>query len=144
MFRRALFFSFILPAFLSGQTLIYSTYLSGSNSDTPSAVATDAAGNTYVTGSTNSPNALVTNTIAPPCTTPTSCSSYVYVVKLNPAGALVYWTLIGGTGQQLANAIAVDAAGNAYIAGRTNSADFPVVNPLQATLKSGTSAFGGT
>ncbi len=54
------------------------------------------------------------------------------LAKLNPAGsALVYSTYLGGSEHDHANDIAVDAAGNAYLAGMTQSANFPTVNPLQ-------------
>ncbi len=53
-------------------------------------------------------------------------SSSVFVTKLNPAGsALVYSTVIDGTGSEGANAVGLDAAGNAWVTGITNSADFP-------------------
>jgi hypothetical protein len=58
----------------------------------------------------------------------------VFVTKFNPAGsALVYSTYIGGGSGDDAYAIALDQAGNAYITGRTNSSDFPLVNPIQIT-----------
>jgi hypothetical protein len=60
------------------------------------------------------------------------------VAKLNVTGAgLVYSTYLGGNVADIANAIAVDAAGNAYVAGWTYSTDFPTQNPLQAALKGG-------
>src|SRR5204863_1373074 len=52
----------------------------------------------------------------------------------NPSGVLVYLTYLGGSGDDVASAIAVDAAGNAYVTGYTNSRNFPVsVNAVQAT-----------
>jgi hypothetical protein len=58
----------------------------------------------------------------------------VFVTKFNPAGsALVYSTYLGGGSADDAYAIAVDAAGNAYITGRTNSSDFPLTNAIQST-----------
>ena len=57
-----------------------------------------------------------------------------FVAKLSAAGALIYSTFIGGLAQDAANAIAVDAQGNAYIAGQTCSADFPLMDPVQTSI----------
>ena len=58
----------------------------------------------------------------------------VFVTKFNPSGSgLVYSTYLGGASGDDAYAIALDQAGNAYITGRTNSSDFPLVNPIQLT-----------
>jgi hypothetical protein len=54
---------------------------------------------------------------------------------------LDYSTYLGGSGANVADAIAVDAEGNAYIVGTTSSADFPLKNPLQPAIGSDTSVF---
>jgi hypothetical protein len=55
-----------------------------------------------------------------------------FVAKINAAGtALVYSTLLCGSGHDSPNAIAVDAVGSAYVAGSTHSPDFPIVNAFQ-------------
>jgi hypothetical protein len=57
-----------------------------------------------------------------------------YVTKLNPAGsAILYSTFLGGGGTDAAGKIFVDATGNAYITGHTNSMDFPTADAFQAT-----------
>ena len=57
----------------------------------------------------------------------------IFVAKLNAAGnALVYSTYLGGAGDDYGEGIAVDAAGNAYLAGMTDSTDFPTTNAIQA------------
>lgn len=115
----------------------YATYLGGTGEELGIAVAADAAGNTYVTGVTSSGDfpGAATGTFKPPLD--------VFVTKLNATGtALVYTTYLGGTGSaDVGSGIAVDAAGNAYITGTTNSADFPTRNPLQATLRGAADAF---
>ena len=59
-----------------------------------------------------------------------------FVLKLTPDGSqVVYSTYFRGTGFDTANAVAVDAAGAVYVAGHTTSADFPLVHPLQSTLR---------
>ncbi|MBI4470731.1 MAG: SBBP repeat-containing protein [Acidobacteria bacterium] len=62
-----------------------------------------------------------------------------YVAKLNAAGtALLFSTHLGGTLNDAAPKIALDNAGNIYIAGFTASTDFPTVNPIQPAFGGGT------
>lgn len=115
--------------------LAYSTYLGGSFSDNANGVAVDAAGNAYLTGTTNSPDfpttsgAFETNAL-PPCSGGGFCQRDAFVTKLNADGsALVYSTFLGGSSQwNFGNAIAVDAAGNAYVTGKTCTTDFPTTS----------------
>jgi hypothetical protein len=109
--------------------LSYSTYLDGNSSalgdgDYGHGIAVDAAGNAYITGSTEPANRGVW---------------HAFVAKLNATGsALVYSTYFGGSSSDFGDGgIAVDAAGNAYVTGTTYSADFPTVDPLQATYSGG-------
>jgi uncharacterized protein (TIGR03437 family) len=97
----------------------YSTYLR--DSFTPTAIATDSSGNIYMAGT-----AIVD---------PSTMQSTVLVVKLNPqASQYLYVRYVGGSISDYGNAIAVDSAGDAYVAGYTNSPDFPVTtgSPLPA------------
>ena len=56
----------------------------------------------------------------------------VFVSKLDATGAdLVYSTFLGGGGDEVANGIAVDGSGNAYLTGYTGSGAWPRVDPLQ-------------
>jgi len=106
--------------------LVYSTYLGGNVSDSAMAIAVDAAGNAYVTGNTGSPDFPVTPG-AFQTTLNAGLAGDAFITKLNPSGsALVYSTYLGGIGYNSANAIAVDTAGNAYVAGYTGASDFPV------------------
>jgi uncharacterized protein (TIGR03437 family) len=112
--------------------LVYSTYLGGSggmSGDYASAIAVDAAGNTYVAGSASSPNF--------PLTQGANQTKYhtgqvqggftTFVTKLNSTGsAPIYSTYLGGSGGDWANGLALDGSGNAYITGETYSTDFPV------------------
>jgi hypothetical protein len=117
---------------------VYSTYFSGTApfvNGTPVGLAVDASGNLYLTGTVG------TSTAAFPAT-PGACQSRYaggndgYVLKLDPRGTAVYMTLLGGEGQDTPTAIAVDAGGNAYIAGYTFSNAFPVT---EGALQSGKS-----
>ena len=136
--------AFVAKLNVSGTALVYATYMGGSGNATPNsgmgdggtAIAVDANGNAYVTGYTWSsdfpvtPGALQTTNKAA-----ADNGSDAFVAKLNPTGsALIYSTYLGGSGSPLTEfeegdfgyGIAVDASGNAYIAGTTSSTDFPV------------------
>ncbi len=111
-------------------TLAYSTYLGGSGDDQGNAIAVDAAGNAYVTGSTASTNFPT----ASPLPGSSNRSKDVFVAKLNAAGsALIYSTYLGGSADEAGFGIAVDASGNAYVTGYTESSNFPTASPLRAT-----------
>jgi uncharacterized protein (TIGR03437 family) len=113
----------------TGTGVIYSTYLGGSGQDRGNGIAVDGFGNAYLTGTTGSTNFPVT-----PGAFQTSfpgVSPHAFVTKLNATGdALVYSTYLAGDGgisiTELANGIAVDFAGNAYVTGTTNSISFPI------------------
>jgi photosystem II stability/assembly factor-like uncharacterized protein len=121
--------AFVTKINASGTALIYSTYLGGSGDDYGYGIAVDASGNAYVIGTTYSDNFPTANPIQAHLN---GLASDLFVTKLNPAGtALVYSTYLGGTSYEDGRSIAVDANGNAYIAGRTRSSDFPTLNPAQ-------------
>ncbi|HLE56590.1 MAG TPA: SBBP repeat-containing protein, partial [Rhodothermia bacterium] len=113
-----------------GSALVYSTYLGGSDSDAGQGIALDDSGNAYVTGSTLS-------TIFPTATPVQATGSGgtdAFVTKVNPDGTgLVYSTYLGGTDGDFGQAIAVNAAGSAYVTGYTFSTNLPTANPHQAT-----------
>ncbi len=114
--------------------LVYSTFLGGSNYDYGRYIAVDCAGNAYVAGWTDS-----SDFPAAPGAFQISLKGYndAFVSKLNSDGsALVYSTFLGGTRTDAGYAIAVDNAGNAYVTGRTESADFPITpGAFQTSLK---------
>ena len=115
------------------------------------AIAVDATGNAYVTGETFSTTFPLS--VAPaPFQSTLMQSTNAFVTKFNATGALAYSTYLGGTksGSNVAGSasdvgkvIAVDSAGNAYVAGDTNSTDFPPAGgtPVQATLNGTTNVF---
>jgi hypothetical protein len=103
--------------------LSYSTYLGGTKSNTGYNIALDSAGNAYVTGSTFSTDFPTKK----PYQKANAGKSDAFVAKINSTGtALVYSTYLGGSGVDFAFGIAVDASGDAYVAGTTGSANFPV------------------
>ena len=128
--------AFLAKVNAAGTAIAYATFLGGSGPDGATAIAVDAGGNAYLTGSTQSSDFPgVTGASIQP-----SFAGYfeAFVAKVNAAGtAIVYATYLGdfsaGTG------IAVDAAGNAYVVGSTESPTFPGVGPgsLQSTPPTG-------
>ena len=122
-----------------GNALVYSTYLGGSGDDSSRGISVDNAGNTYVTGGTSSSNFPLQNpyqwSLDPGQPGVPSSRSDVFVTKLNSSGGeLSYSTYLGGNGGDGGLAIAIDNLRNAYITGGTDSTNFPVQNPYQASL----------
>ena len=118
-----------------GSGLVYSTYLGGTGIDGSQTIAVDAASNVYVTGFTGSDDFPVT-----PGSWQTSRAggSDAFVTKLNMAGSgLVFSTYLGGTGEEFATGLAIDAGGSVYVAGETSSADFPVTPGAFQTANAG-------
>jgi hypothetical protein len=116
--------------------LVYSTYLGTSGLSGGLGIAVDPAGNIYVTGQTNSPNFPTANPIQP--ILKSLIDTNVFVAKLDPSGStLLYSTYLGGNGFDSGKGIAVDAAGNAFVAGFTTSRDFPLAHPLQPVFGGG-------
>jgi hypothetical protein len=120
--------------------LAYSTYLGGASEDGGQGIAVDAAGNAYITGGTSSVDFPTT---VGAFDTTLDGGSDAFVTKLNTTGsALVYSTYLGGTSFDGANSIAVDVAGNAYVAGVTTSTDFPTTAlAFDTTFNGATDAF---
>ena len=126
--------AFVTKLNATGNGLIYSTYLGGSSYDRALGIAVDGSGRAYVCGSTISSDFPLQNPYrADP---PNSFNNLVFLSRLNAAGtALEYSTYLGGTNHDLANGVAVDAWGNAYVTGQTLSGDFPVLNPIQTNQR---------
>jgi uncharacterized protein (TIGR03437 family) len=102
----------------------YSTYLGGNKDLQPSRMTVDAQGNVYITGSVFWKMAAAWNG-------ETASTSDAFLTKVDPSGQVVYTTYFGGDGNDTVNGIAVDAAGNVYLAGSTWSPNFPTVNAYQ-------------
>jgi RHS repeat-associated protein len=118
----------------------FSTYLGGNGQDQANDIAVDSAGCVYVTGSTTSTNFPVVQGAFQP-TLAGGATTNAFVTKFDRTGStLLYSTYLGGEYWDQGNGIAVDASGNAYVAGYTSSTQFPVrPNPgaFQTTYNNG-------
>jgi hypothetical protein len=121
----------------SAVALSYGTLLGGSGFDAITAMAVTSAGDVYVAGWTDSTDFPTLN----PLQAASGGGVDAFVAKLNSSGALMYSTYVGGSGDDRAFGIAVDATGNAYVTGWTASPNFPVVGPIQAQSGGGKDAF---
>ncbi|HYJ04808.1 MAG TPA: SBBP repeat-containing protein, partial [Chthoniobacterales bacterium] len=125
--------AFVTKLNAAGSALVYSTYLGGSEGDFGHSIAVDSAGSAYVTGTTESTNFPTANAIQSTFGGTNGELGDAFVTKFNAAGsALVYSTYLGGSQGDVGNGIAVDSAGNAYVAGGTGSTNFPTANALQS------------
>ena len=116
--------SFVAKLSADGTSLLYGTYLGGTDRDYLYDLVVRPTGEAYVAGYTLSSDF------------PTTTGGYsggpkgngdVFVAKLNASGSTMqYGTLFGGTNYDIANGLAVDADGEAFIVGNTGSTDFPV------------------
>ncbi len=114
----------------SGSGLIYSTYLGGSGNDYGFGIILGSGGEAYIAGDTYSTNFPTKN----PYQASWAGLGDVFVIKLFSSGsALIYSTYLGGNGLDDGSGIALGTAGEAYITGGTYSADFPTINPYQAS-----------
>ena len=123
--------AFVTKLSSGGDTLIYSTYLGGSDDSGGYDIAVDSLGNAYVTGNTQSTDFPTLNPHQ---------GSYgggycdAFVTKLSSNGsALIYSTYLGGSSSDYGHGIAVYSSGNAYVVGYTDSTDFPTLNPYQSS-----------
>jgi photosystem II stability/assembly factor-like uncharacterized protein len=109
--------------------IVYGTYLGGSEFESGRAIAVDASGCAYVTGTTTSQDFPLVNPLPPG---PFN-SRALFISKLNPTGtALLYSSVIRcGPGSTFVYDIKVNSSGEAYIVGETESENFPTVNAIQ-------------
>jgi hypothetical protein len=129
--------AFVAKLEAGGSTLAFSTYLGGRADDTAVGVGVDGAGNVYVAGPTGSIDFPQRNALPPQFGT--AASNFLTV--LAPPGTGLVSSTYFADGQTAVHALAVTAAGAAYLTGSTVSASLPTEQPLQATLGGATDAF---
>ncbi|HET7078451.1 MAG TPA: SBBP repeat-containing protein, partial [Chloroflexia bacterium] len=128
--------AFVARLNAGGSTLIYSTYYGGNDGDGGYGLTVDASGNAYIAGIARSANLSLVNPYQPAF----GGGSYdAYVARFSPDGSsLTYATYLGGSGNDVAEGIALDTAGNIYLTGWTSSTNFPRANALQVQYGGGT------
>lgn len=131
---------FVAKIDATGSVVLFSTYFGGSGNDTVNDIAVGPAGNVHLVGATGSTNFPTTAT--PFQAVFAGGSLDAFVAKLDPRGTpLLYSTYLGGTGSDAARSVAVDAANRVYVAGGTESLDFPTQGAVQSTNHGGFDAF---
>ena len=133
--------AFVTKLNADGTALVYSTYLGGNSYDQGNGIAVDSAGNAFITGSATSSNFPTT---ADAVQSNLFENSDAFVSELNADGtALEYSTYLGGADNEdddnfdSGQAIAMDSAGNTYVAGHASPGNFPIQNALQSTQGGG-------
>jgi len=123
--------AFVVRIDASGSSLAWGTLLGGTGSDNAASLAIDAAGNLIVAGTSNSTDFPVMNGL-----TPGSNGGYeAFVAKIAGTGPSILWsTYLGGSGSDMAGAVAVDGTGNVYVTGTTTSLNFPTTGGFDTTL----------
>jgi hypothetical protein len=122
----------------SGSALLYFTFLGGSLTDSGNAIAVDGNGNAYIAGSTASPDFPVTRGAFQ---TVFGGATDGFIAELNSTGSsFQYVTYLGSNRDESVTGIAIDANGNAYVTGTTDSANFPTVAPIDAGLVGNTNS----
>ncbi len=139
------YYAFVAKLNASGSALVFCTYLGGSGNgyaaNFGNSIAVDSSGNAYVVGGTDAGDFPTTAGALQPNAHSSTNEDYSpgqqgegFVAKFSSTGSLIYSTYLGGSLESSVYGVAVDAAGDAYVTGATTAADFPIVNPIQATL----------
>ncbi len=131
-------YAFVTKFDAAGASLLYSTFLGPNNNASPQAIALDANDDAYVLASTTSGSLSMVSGIEP-----YSNGSDLLLVEIDPsASTQLFATYLGASGDESPAGMALDSAGNIYVAGSTNSSDVPVTpGAFQTVLGGGTDAF---
>lgn len=136
--------AYVAKVAANGGSLVWSSYLGGNSEDTAYGIAVDASENVYVAGKTWSsdfPTPGGFDRSLAGSHAPGALSPDAFVTKVNANGARLAWSsYLGGSGNDWANAIAVGNSGNIYVAGHTQSPDFPTPDAFNHTFNG---AIGG-
>jgi hypothetical protein len=125
--------AFVVKVRADGTGLVYATYIGGRQADYGFGMAVDSAGNAYFSGYSYSNQRSLPVKVGPDLTF--NGKSDAIVGKLDPSGtSLVFLGYIGGSDAEAGHGLDIDAAGNVYVIGYTESADFPVVGGPDLTF----------
>ncbi len=129
---------FVVKINPAGSGLIYSTFLGGTGVDVPTSIAVDPFGAVAVAGYTSS----LDFPLLSPLQSSQSGIFDAFVTILNPSGNNFYFSsVVGGSGIDSINGVAIDGYGNFYAAGQTGSLDYPFLNGLPRIHSAGLDAF---
>jgi hypothetical protein len=124
----------------TGSNLVYSDYIGGSNQDFGYALTLDSTNNVYVTGNTQSSDFPVVNPYQ--TTLPGVYSGFLTKISAN-GSSLLYSTYLGGNAYDQPSSIAINSAGEVYLAGFASSLNFPMANAYQPTVSPNQGGFYG-
>src|SRR6202021_682346 len=128
--------AFVMKVSATGLSILYSSYLGGSDEDSAHGIAVDGLHNIYVTGLTSpvdlpSAGGLQAN----------GGAGDAFVSKISATGSLVFSTYLGGAGLDQGNGIAVDSAGDTYVTGGSDSTGLATSGVLQTAMAGQGDAF---
>lgn len=129
-----------LAKFNGDGTLAFSHLFGGTGSTQGNGIALDSSGNIYISGATTAMDFPVKNAFQSSFRKDALLASVLglraaFAAKFASDGnTLVYSTLLGGTGDDVATSASADGQGNLYLAGWTTSTDLPVMNAVQKRL----------
>jgi hypothetical protein len=129
--------AFVAKFGADGSSLIYFTYVGGSQTESGNGIAVDASGDAFVAGGTQS-NDFPASPGAFQSSPKSGNLGSAFLFELSPDGrTLKYSTYLGGSTDDVASSVALDSSGNAYIGGTTSSLDFPIPSNLVPLQSSG-------
>ena len=119
--------------------IAWSSYLGGDGDDFGIGVAVDTSGNALLTGTTATPPPQFPTTGG--FDTTLGGTSDAFITKVSGTGSLLWSTYLGGSGTEAGYGISVDGLGNAFVAGRTTSSNFPTTGGFDTSLGGTEDAF---
>jgi hypothetical protein len=130
--------AFVVKINAAGTAIVWSSYLGGSGDDFAYGIAVDGAGNVFVTGKTTSTDFPASGGFDAAI----SGSADAFVTKIAADGASIMWSsYLGGSQSETGRAIATDGSGNIFVAGETDSSNFPASGGFDVTHNGGTDGF---
>lgn len=120
---------FIFKMSPSGDSLLFSTYFGGNNSEEVFDISVDSNGDVFVCGYTRSLDFQTLNARDPTLDGSADC----FILKLNAVGDLMYSSFLGGSNYDQQAHLSIGPDGDIFITGSTSSSDFPTLNAYQST-----------
>ncbi len=140
--------AFVTKLSPQGALIVYSTFLGGTEEDQGNGIAVDSSGDAFVVGYTQSSDfpSLDPLQTLPGITGAGTCNNTIcpsaFITELNPSGIPDYSTYLGGSGSNVAQAVALNSSGVPYVAGSTSSTNFPVIEGALEAVYAGSGTSG--